>query len=129
MLYICLELASKLPASTLLLRTELLYKRKARLPVQVATSSSDNDDLHDNEIDPEEHMKEMLTWAEEVDTKAKQNIRMAQQTQKKQYDAKHRPPLFKSGDKVCRVYNARKDTRKGKSYANNNNNYYYYYNK
>ena len=34
-------------------------------------------------------MKEMLTWAEEIDSRAKQN--KAQQTQKKHYDAKHRP--------------------------------------
>ena len=92
---------------------ELLYKRKARLPIQV-TTSAEIDGMPDAEIDLDQHMQQMLTWAEEVDSKAKQNIKKAQQKQKKQYDVKHRPPQFKGGDKVW-VYNARKDTRKGKA--------------
>ena len=92
-----------------------MYKRKPRLTVQLTTQSfsESNDLLEDTIVDPEEHMREMLTWAEEIDSRAKQYIKKAQQTQKKQYDAKHRPPLFKSGDKVW-LYHAHKDTRKGK---------------
>ena len=59
------------------------------------------------------YMEEMMKWAESVNSKAKSNIEKAQKKQKKEYDAKHKPPTFKVGDRVW-VYNARKDTRKGK---------------
>lgn len=68
-----------------------------------------------NEVKDEDfdlHMNAMIEWSEEINTKAKTNIEKAQQKQKKEFDAKHRPPAFKIGDKVW-VYNARKDTRKG----------------
>ena len=64
------------------------------------------------EEDIDEYMNAVMKWAEAVDSIAKANIEKAQKKQKKQFDAKHRPPTFKAGDKVW-VYNARKDTRKG----------------
>ena len=54
----------------------------------------------------------MIEWAEEVNAKAKSNIEKAQEKQKKQFDAKHKPPTFQPGDRVW-VYNSRKDTRQG----------------
>ena len=54
----------------------------------------------------------MLLWAESVNEKAMNNIGKAQKRQKRQYDAKHKPPTFKVGDMVWR-YNSRKDTRQG----------------
>ncbi len=62
--------------------------------------------------DLEQHMSSMLEWAENVNQRAKANIKKAQSKQKKQFDAKHRPPTFKVGDRVW-MYNSRKDTRKG----------------
>ena len=57
-------------------------------------------------------MSVMLKWAKDVDELAKGNIQQAQEKQKKRYDAKHKLPVFKVGDKVWR-YNSRKETRKG----------------
>ena len=62
--------------------------------------------------DLDAHMQAMIEWAEEVNAKAKSNIEKAQEKQKKQFDAKHKPPTFQPGDKVW-VYNSRKDTRQG----------------
>ena len=62
------------------------------------------------EEDLDSHMVAMMEWAEEV--KAKSNIETAQSKQKKDFDAKHKPPTFKVGDKVW-VYNSRNDTRQG----------------
>ena len=53
-----------------------------------------------------------MKWAEAVDSTGKANIEKALNKQKKRFDAEHRPPAFKAGNKVW-VYNARKDTRKG----------------
>lgn len=62
--------------------------------------------------DQENYMSVMLKWAKDVDELAKGNIQQAQEKQKKRYDAKHKLPVFKVGDKVWR-YNSRKETRKG----------------
>ena len=62
--------------------------------------------------DLDAHMQAMIEWAEEVNAKAKSNIEKAQEKQKKQFDAKHKPPTFQPGDKVW-IYNSRKDTRQG----------------
>ena len=62
--------------------------------------------------DLDAHMQAMIEWAEEVNGKAKSNIEKAQEKQKKQFDAKHKPPTFQPGDNVW-VYNSRKDTRQG----------------
>ena len=99
----------------------MLYKRKPRLPLEVVTSPHEEIDEKQQTTEgaagyaPEldHHMEEMMKWAESVDSKAKANIEKAQKKQKKEYDAKHKPPTFKVGDRVW-VYNARKDTRKGK---------------
>jgi hypothetical protein len=64
------------------------------------------------EEDLEQYMRSMLEWGEKVNEKAKNNIVIAQQMQKKRYDALHKPPSFEVGDMVWR-YNGRKDTRKG----------------
>jgi hypothetical protein len=45
-------------------------------------------------------LAEVVEWAEEVNAKAKSNIEKAQSKQKKQFDAKHKPPTFQVGDKV-----------------------------
>ncbi len=62
--------------------------------------------------DLDEHMESMLQWADEINTKAKENIKKAQAKQKKRYDTKHKKPVFNVGDKVWR-YNSRKQTRQG----------------
>ena len=40
-------------------------------------------------------MQAMIEWAEEVNAKAKPNIEKAQSKQKREFDAKHKPPTFK----------------------------------
>ncbi len=40
--------------------------------------------------DLDEHMESMLQWADEINTKAKENIKKAQAKQKKRYDTKHK---------------------------------------
>ena len=52
--------------------------------------------------DQENYMSVMLKWAKDVDELAKGNIQQAQEKQKKRYDAKHKLPVFKVGDKVWR---------------------------
>ena len=96
---------------------ELLYKRKPRLPIEISTlpHGVDEDEAGMQEVKAEDldaHMQVMIEWAEEVNAKAKSNIEKAQEKQKKQFDAKHKPPTFQPGDKVW-VYNSRKDTRQG----------------
>ncbi len=54
--------------------------------------------LSANDLD--EHMESMLQWADEIKTKAKENIKKAQAKQKKRYDAKHKKLNFNVGDKV-----------------------------
>ena len=53
----------------------LLNLSWSRLPIQLITQSSSkpNDLLEDTIIDPEEHMREMLTWADEIDYRAKKH--------------------------------------------------------
>lgn len=57
-------------------------------------------------------MKSMMEWTKNIQEKAKENINEAQKKQKQYFDAKHRPPTFKVGDKVW-LFNSRKDTCKG----------------
>ncbi len=57
-------------------------------------------------------MESMLQWADEINTKAKENIKKAQAKQKKRYDTKHKMPDFNVVDKVW-CYNSRKQTRQG----------------
>ena len=94
---------------------ELLYKRKPRLPIEISTLPHGVDEADMQEVRAEDldaHMQAMIEWAEEVNAKVKSNIEKAQEKQKKQFDAKHKPPTFQPGDKVW-VYNSRKDTRQG----------------
>ena len=95
---------------------ELLYMRKARLPIEIVTSPLESTDP--TTVDVDQYMERMLLWADEVNAKAKENITQAQAVQKKVFDAKHQPPAFKVGDSVW-VYNSRKDTRKGGKLACN----------
>ena len=78
---------------------ELLYKRKARLPIEVTTSSicksTEDDGLEVTTQQIDDHMKLMMDWTNKLHEKAKGNIIDAQKTQKKYFDAKHRPPAFK----------------------------------
>jgi hypothetical protein len=74
-----------------------MYKRKPRLPIELTNlpqnDSSDNDSLCDVTAPQlENHMQLMMEW---TDNKVKENIKKAQQKQKKQFDAKHRKPEFK----------------------------------
>ena len=55
--------------------------------------------------DLDAHIQAIIEWAEEVNGKAKTNIEKSQEKQKKQFDAKHKPPTFEPGDKVW-VYNS-----------------------
>ena len=50
-------------------------------------------------------MQAMIEWAEEVNAKA---IEKVQSKQKREFDAKHKPPTFQVGDKVW-IYNSWKD--------------------
>lgn len=57
---------------------ELMYKRKARLPIEVSSqlsAGSGNDDMEvtDDEID--KHMKSMMEWTERIHEKVKGNIK------------------------------------------------------
>ncbi len=61
--------------------------------------------------DLDEHIKSMLQWADEINTKAKENIKKAQVKPKKRYDA-HKKPDFSVEDKIWR-YNSCKQTRQG----------------
>ena len=78
---------------------ELLYKRKPRLPMEISTlpQGVDEDEAGVHEVRAEDldaHMQAMIEWAVEVNAKAKSNIEKAQEKQKKQFDAKHKPPTF-----------------------------------
>ena len=89
---------------------ELLYKRKPRLSIEISTLPHGVDEADMQEVRAEDLdalMQAMIEWAEEVNAKAKSNIKKAQEKQKKQFDAKHKPPTFQPGDKVW-VYNSRK---------------------
>ncbi len=83
-----------------------MYKHQPRLPVELTTlppSTMDEGENSSKEVraeDLEQYMKSMIDWAEKVNEKVKVNIESAQQKQKKQYDAKHKPPISSIGEKV-----------------------------
>ena len=57
-------------------------------------------------------MDAMITWAEGMHAKAKDNIEKVYQKQKKEYDAKHQFPTFNVRDEVL-MFNSWKETCQG----------------
>ena len=92
----------------------MLYNRDARLPNEMEFQSyvSDSDDLEP--VDPQcnelaKRSKVMEVIQNKMYENAKRNIQQAQNRQKKQYDKRRCPTLFKCGDKVLHKNLVRND--------------------
>ncbi len=93
---------------------ELLYGRKPCLPIELETAptaQSEEEGFPSNEAFDDTVAKH-IELCRNIRSAAKANIEVAQNKQKRIYDAKHVLPSFKIGDKVL-LRNLRKTTRKG----------------